>query len=193
MGEEPIFLTRAAEGLDRRGFTFADVEKMTAAGVIDPDEKFELIDGEIVPRNAQAMPHLLMKGRLGWALKAASPADVDLVQDATVVLGQRTFFDADVLAFLGEQGEPLHRAGGRAAGCGSLRQQPNAGSLHQGSTLWGRAGVPELWVVELNEMQTYVFRSPGTAAWGEPTIVGFEESLSPLFLPDARIRLSELL
>ena len=44
MGADPIFLTRAAEGLDRRGFTLDEIEKMMAAGVIDSDEKFELID-----------------------------------------------------------------------------------------------------------------------------------------------------
>ena len=74
MGEEPIFLTRAAEGLDRRGFTFADVEKMTAVGVIDPDEKFELIDGEIVPMNAEAMPHLSDEGTLGVGAQGREPA-----------------------------------------------------------------------------------------------------------------------
>jgi Uma2 family endonuclease len=192
MGEEPIFLTRAAEGLDRRGFTFADVEKMTAAGVIDPDEKFELIDGEIVPMNAQAMPHLLMKGRLGWALKAASPADVDLVQDATVVLGQRTFFDADVLAFRANKANRYIEPADMLLAV-EVADSSRTRDLFTKAPRYGAAGVPELWVVELNETQTYVFRSPGAAAWGEPTIVGFEESLSPLFEPDARIRLSELL
>jgi len=52
--------------------------------------------------------------------------------------------------------------------------------------------VAELWVVELNERQTYVFRGPGTAAWDAPARVGFEAPLAPLFLADAQIRLSEL-
>jgi Uma2 family endonuclease len=192
MGEEPIFLTRAAEGMDRRGFTLADVEKMTAAGVIDPDEKFELIDGEIVPMNAQAMPHLLMKGRLGWALKAASPPDVDLVQDATVVLGQRTFFDADVLAFRANKANRYIAPADMLLAV-EVADSSRTRDLFTKAPRYGAAGIPELWVVELNEAQIYVFRSPGTAAWGEPTIVPFEDSLSPLFLADARIRMSELL
>jgi hypothetical protein len=54
-----------AEGLDRRGFTLAEVEKMIAAGILDADEKFELIDREIVLKRVQTSLHLLMKGRIG--------------------------------------------------------------------------------------------------------------------------------
>ena len=106
MGADPVFLTRAAEGLDRRGFTVEEVEAMISAGVIHADEKFELIEGEIVPVNPQAMPHLTMKARLARALLATCPAHIDIAQDATVMLGRRSFFDADILAF---QADPTRR------------------------------------------------------------------------------------
>jgi hypothetical protein len=57
---------------------------------------------------------------------------------------------------------------------------------------YGATGVAELWVVELNEALTYVFRGPGTAAWAEPVRVPFGEALRPLLLPAAKIRLSDL-
>jgi hypothetical protein len=41
--------TLGAEGLPRRAFTVRDVERMQHRGVIHPDEKFELVEGEIVP------------------------------------------------------------------------------------------------------------------------------------------------
>ena len=41
--------TTAAEGLPRRRFTVAEIEAMTAAGILDEDERIELIGGEIVP------------------------------------------------------------------------------------------------------------------------------------------------
>ena len=41
--------TLAAEGLPRRRFTVAEVEAMVAAGVMDEDERVELIGGELVP------------------------------------------------------------------------------------------------------------------------------------------------
>jgi hypothetical protein len=41
--------TSAAEGLPRRRFTVAEVEAMVAAGVVEEDERVELIGGELVP------------------------------------------------------------------------------------------------------------------------------------------------
>ena len=42
-------VTLAAEGLPRRAFTIADVERMVEVGLIPPDERLEMIGGEIVP------------------------------------------------------------------------------------------------------------------------------------------------
>ncbi len=42
-------VTTAAEGLPRRRFTVAEVEAMVAAGVMEEDERVELIGGELVP------------------------------------------------------------------------------------------------------------------------------------------------
>src|SRR3954447_19895552 len=43
-----VAVTKAAEGFPRRAFTVDDISRMIAAGVIGEDEKFELIEGEIV-------------------------------------------------------------------------------------------------------------------------------------------------
>ena len=191
MGADPIFLTRAAEGLDRRGFTLEEVEKMIAAGVIDPDERFELIEGEIVPMNPQEMPHLLMKGRLGGALLNARPHGVDVVQDATVVLGERSFFDADILVFRADRARRYVEPRDVLLAV-EVAETSRSRDLFTKAPRYGATGVAELWVVELNEELTYVFRGPGTAAWAEPERVPFDEALTPMLLPDARIRLSEL-
>lgn len=47
--------TQAAEGLPRRRFTVADVEAMIAAGVMEEDERVELVGGELVPMAASTL------------------------------------------------------------------------------------------------------------------------------------------
>ena len=49
-------LTRAAEGLSRRRFTVADVEAMVEAGIMDEDERVELVGGELVPMSPKRRP-----------------------------------------------------------------------------------------------------------------------------------------
>ena len=189
MGADPIFLTRAAEGLDRRGFTLEEVEKMIAAGVIDPDERFELIEGEIVPMNPQAMPHLNMKARLARALLITRPSEIDIAQDATVVLGERSFFDADILAYRASPRRYVEPSDVLLAV--EVAESSRSCDLFTKAPRYGAAGVAELWVVELNERLTYVFRGAGTAAWSAPARIPFEDQLAPLFLPEARIRLRD--
>jgi hypothetical protein len=53
--------TQAAEGLPRRRFTVAEVEAMVAAGIMDEDERVELIGGELAPMSAKGVHHEALK------------------------------------------------------------------------------------------------------------------------------------
>ncbi len=53
--------TTAAEDLPRRRFTIAEVEAMVAAGVMDEDERIELIGGELVPMSPKGFAHEAVK------------------------------------------------------------------------------------------------------------------------------------
>jgi len=57
-------VTTAAEGLPRRRFTVAEVEAMVAAGVMDEDERVELIGGELVPMSPKGNHHEVVKTAL---------------------------------------------------------------------------------------------------------------------------------
>ena len=46
--------TQAADGLPRRRWTTAELERMVAAGILDPNERFELIGGEIGRANVES-------------------------------------------------------------------------------------------------------------------------------------------
>ena len=52
-----IALTRATDGLPRRAFTVDDIRRMVEAGVLGEDERFELIEGEIVVMSAKGYAH----------------------------------------------------------------------------------------------------------------------------------------
>ena len=191
MGTVSSFRTRAAEGLDRRGFSIAEIEAMIAAGVLDDDEKFELIEGEIVPMGPQALPHVLMKGAIGRALVTACPPEIWVVQDATLLLDGKSFFEPDVLVFRPNR-EHRYVEPEDVLLAVEVADTSRVRDLVTKPPRYGTAGVTEMWVVELNEQRTYVFRRPGTADWTQPVQVPFSSDLAPLFLPDVRIRLSDL-
>jgi Uma2 family endonuclease len=76
-------VTSAAEGLPRRRFTVAEVEAMAAAGVMDEDERVELIGGELVPMSPKGRDHEVVKTALLPRWYRASPGDHLLTPETT--------------------------------------------------------------------------------------------------------------
>jgi hypothetical protein len=53
--------TQAAAGLPRRRWSVAEIEAMVAKGIIDEDERFELIGGEAVPTSPKGARQEMVK------------------------------------------------------------------------------------------------------------------------------------
>ncbi len=88
--------TTAAEGLPRRRFTVAELEQMTAAGILHEDERIELIGGEIVPMAAKGNHHEILKTALTiyWARRL--PADFLFTTETTFRLSTDTYLEPDL-------------------------------------------------------------------------------------------------
>ena len=71
-----VRVTSAAEGLPRRRFTVAEVEAMVAAGVMEEDERVELIGGELVPMSPKGNHHEVVKTALLDRWYRAAPDDL---------------------------------------------------------------------------------------------------------------------
>ena len=86
-----------AEGLERHRFSVSDLDRMTDAGVLDPEGRWELIDGEVVPMAAQHTSH----GRMAFRLAKCIDLRVDqkmfeVYAGVTVELDQFTRVDPDI-------------------------------------------------------------------------------------------------
>src|SRR5208282_6837191 len=80
--------TQAAEGLPRRRFTVADIEAMVAAGLMDEDERVELIGGELVPMSPKGNHHEVVKIALLDRWYRARPEHVRLAPETTFRLSE---------------------------------------------------------------------------------------------------------
>jgi Uma2 family endonuclease len=185
-------VTSAAEGLPRRRFTVAEVEAMVAAGVMEEDERVELIGGELVPMSPKGNQHEVVKVALLDRWYRLRPDDCRLAPETTFRLSDDTYLEPDVVIY--------SRASGLKglSGPGVLLVVEIADSslsydLGRKAALYAGFGVRELWVIDAVRLTARVFQAPSQSGFGEAHDRGPAERLVPLFAPEAfALRLDEL-
>jgi Uma2 family endonuclease len=187
------FLTRGADGLVRRGFSLDEIERMLAIGILDPDEKFELIDGEIVPMSPQNMPHQMWRARISkWLIRSVA-SDIDVIAEATLTLSRRPArtFETDILAF-------RHFAGMTEVSPKDVLLAIEVSDTTRDKDMtvkaprYGDFGVAELWVVDINAKVTHVYRHPRKGGYDAITPVGFDAPLTALFDSSLALKLQDI-
>lgn len=61
------------------------------------------------------------------------------------------------------------------------------------AAVYGRAGIPEYWIVNLQEETLEIHTDPDANGYREKRILVFEDEVAPAFAPDLRLRMSDLL
>lgn len=185
-------VTTAAEGLPRRRFTVAEVEAMAAAGILDEDERVELIGGELVPMSPKGNHHEAVKAALLDRWIRARPDDVRLVAETTFRLGNDTYLEPDIVVFPRATG-----LRGLTAANALLVVEIADSSLRydigRKAALYAGFGVCELWVIDAVRLTTRVFRDPAPDGYRQTRDADASERLVPLVAPEAfALRLDEL-
>ena len=91
--------TQAAEGLPRRRFTVAEVEAMVEAGIMDEDERIELIGGELVPMSPKGNQHEVIKTALLHRWYRRTPEGFLLTPETTFRLSADTYLEPDFVVY----------------------------------------------------------------------------------------------
>jgi Uma2 family endonuclease len=152
--------TQAAEGLMRRRWTVAEIEAMTQAGIIDEDERFELIGGEIVPMASKGIRHEVMKNALVYHLVRHAPDEFRFAVETTFRLSEDSFVEPDFVFYRTADGlaalNPRTALLAIEVADSSLRWD-----LGRKALIYSGFGVPELWVIDVVTQKTHVHRRPG--------------------------------
>src|SRR4051794_25585151 len=178
--------TRAAEGVPRRAFTVTDVRRMIEAGIIGEDERFELIEGEIVPVSPSHDPHERMKSALIIALIRWLPADLWFGIQSSIYLSAKTFIEPDLCLFRRElrshdlKGSDLLLA---------IEVADTSLAFDRGTKalLYAQHGARELWVVDVATKITSVHTGPTEVGWTNVREVTQNETLHATAVPQLEL------
>ena len=179
----------------RKRFTVDEFEKMAEAGVFSPDARLELIDGEILETTPVggrhvtcvfalddffrdvAGPEVRVASQNVLRLPDASPwPDLALLRRASIVPGEVPGADACLLVVEVADSTVLH-------------------DRNKKRLLYARAGIPEYWVVDLQQNTVVVHQRPRAGDYDEigehgreglfvsQALGGLEVSVAPLLPP----------
>lgn len=177
--------------MPRRRFTVADVEAMVAAGLLDEDERVELIGGELVPMSPKGNHHEILKTRLmiEWARRL--PGGVLFTPETTFRLSEDTYLEPDFTFYEAATGlRGLN--GGTALLVVEIADSSFAYDTGRKAALYASFGIRELWVIHAVRLETRIHREPGADGYRDIADLPATERLTPLLLSNLAIRLADL-
>jgi Uma2 family endonuclease len=181
--------------LKRYRFTRADYHRMAQTGILKPDARVELIDGEIIEMSPIGSRHMAGVSRLNRFF-------VPRLLDAAIVQVQGPIA-------LGDNGEPepdlaLLRFRDDFYASATATEEAALLLIEVADTseaddrrikvpLYGRYGIPELWIADLNREWVTRYLQPTPTGYATTRIYRRGESLSPLAFPNLLVPVNDIL
>lgn len=185
--------TRPALTTPRRLFSVQEYYQMAEAGILNPDERIELIEGEIVEMSPVGGPHIkrinainkLLVSRLGDRAEVSPQNPVRLDDRSEPVP------DIAVLRYRGDDDEvPV-------VGDVLVLIEVSVSSLHRGLgwklALYARAGVPEVWVFDVNGQRLLRHADPSDGQYLRVDELRPGDTISVPTVPDVSLAVAEML
>jgi Uma2 family endonuclease len=182
--------TQAADGMPRRPWKVAEIEAMLRAGIIEENERFELIGGEVVPMSPKGARHEMVKIELNRFLQKAVSDDVSVAPETTLRLDDKSFVEPDFCVY------PRRIAPGDMRGHDVLLAIEVADTslrydLGRKIGVYAAYGIPEVWVIDALGLVTHVHRALGAEGYREVVERSADDELAA-YRVDIRVRLADL-
>jgi Uma2 family endonuclease len=183
---------RAAGGIERWRFTVADVEAMVVAGILEEDDRVELIEGELVRMSPKGGRHEVLKIALNRHWQKVCPEGVQIAPETTFRLSDDTYLEPDFVVYPDGVGLTGIK-GGNVLLVVEVADTSLRYDRGRKARLYAQFGIRELWSIDAVRMTTRVFRDPSPEGYSEPRDFKASETVKPLFAPkELALRLDRL-
>lgn len=177
-----------------RRWTYADLERMTADGVVDVHERLELIDGEIVRMTPVGHRHIYTVDLLTEFLGAEARGKGILRVQSPLMFNTGEAPVPDLVLLRMHEDRYRSRQAGpwdallvvEVADNSVLRDQEKAGQ-------YARAAIPEYWLVDVNRAEVTVHRQPLAGEYTDVRACHRGETFASPALDGREVRVEEVL
>ena len=186
---------RQAERTRIRRWTRREYERLIAYDVLGEDEPVELLDGLLLVKEPQYSPHRTAVGLAAEALRVAFGTGWFVQVQSPIALDRRSEPEPDVAVISGALRDYTHAHPARPALIVEVALSGLRIARGRKARAYARAGLPDYWIVNLVDQVLEVHRQPDRVERRYASIETrqLDDVVTPLAVPDARIRVADLL
>ncbi|MBL8232100.1 MAG: Uma2 family endonuclease [Bryobacterales bacterium] len=180
----------------RRPLTREDCAALEAQGLMEAG-KYELLNGELIPKMSKKRWHVIVLRRLAAQLETVfgpdridreAPIDVQASDNRT----NEPEPDIVVLRRSNDEAPERNPKASEVALVVEISDSSISTDLRHKAQLYARAGIADYWVVDINAQRVIVHRKPTPKGYLSALIYGSGEAISPLEKPEAEIAIDSL-
>jgi Uma2 family endonuclease len=181
--------------LVRRRFTLDEYHRMAEAGILNEDDRVELIRGEIVQMTPIGRDHASCVARLTHLVLGRLHGRVVLWPQNPLLILPDSEPQPDII-LLAWRADFYRRALPGPSDVALLVEVADTSlryDRHVKGPLYAAAGVRDYWIVDLAGDAVEVYRTPGTGGFERAERLGRGATLAPLAIPDAPLAVADIL
>jgi Uma2 family endonuclease len=168
-----------------KSWTVQDYHRMSEMGILDPNERTELIAGQITLMVAKGTPHvitlqLLASGLLGQIgttalIRTQDPIHLD---DSSEPEPDLVIVRGEILDYIDRHPQPtdIHLLVEVADSTLSYDCQVK-------DKVYAKAGIPEYWVIDIKNRQVHIFSDPQATGYASQLILAESQTVSLFAFP----------
>jgi Uma2 family endonuclease len=180
----------------RHRFTTQEYRRMALAGILSEDSPVELIDGEIVEMSPVGSQHVALVNRLDDLLHERLPRTSFIVQVQSPVILDDHYEPEPDIAVLRYRADYYAQALAGPADVLLLVEVADSSlpfDLDVKLPIYACAGIPEVWIVDLDGGRIERYSSPTADGYGQNASAGHGATLASATLPTLMIQVDEAL
>jgi Uma2 family endonuclease len=177
-------------------WTVQEYHLMSDLGILDPNERTELIAGQIVIMTAKGTPHVLtlrilanvLENALGDKSVFVSTQDPIRLDNFSEPEPDLAIVKGTILDYAEHHPVPEDIYLVIEVADSTLKQD-----CEVKDKLYGRSKIAEYWVIDINNRQVRIFRDPTLTGYGSQLILTETHSVSPLAFPEIVLSIASIL
>lgn len=178
-----------------RLWTVKEYHQMAAAGIFHPEERVELIAGQIIRMSAKGTAHTAAVGRIDKLLQNRLGEQAWIRKEDPIQLDDFSEPEPDIAVV---RIDPLDYADHHPTTSEVYLIIEVAGSSFKYDCEtkgkgYAQSGIADYWVLDVNNRKLHVFREPNQEGYQSEVILLEDASVSPLQFPTLAIALANIL